>query len=49
MAVARARSWCATPAVAGPVVVEAGTGGADHRRGRGSWEAQGTLGGRKVK
>ena len=43
MAVARARSWCATPVVAGPVVVEAGTGGADHHGGRGSWEAQGTA------
>ena len=35
MAVARARSWCATPAVAGPAVVEAGTDGADHGGGRG--------------
>ena len=35
MGVARARSWCATSAVAGPVRVEAGTGGADHGGGRG--------------
>ena len=35
MAVARARSWCETPAVAGSVGVEAGTGGADHGDGRG--------------
>ena len=35
MAVARARSWCATPSVAGPVGVEAGTGGADHGGDRG--------------
>ena len=47
MAVARARSWCAIPAVAGPVVVEAGTGGADHLGGRTG--TQGTLGGKRVK
>ena len=35
MGVARARSWCATPAVAGPVGVEAGTSGDDHGGGRG--------------
>ena len=36
MAVARARSWCATPAVTGPAVVEAGSGGADHGGSSGS-------------